>query len=122
MALAALVISSVILSELMKYSSLYILGTLLSMSTACSLHLYWYNCMGSLPDRCNGVGLVSDLSVALYHLQRCRVVFINVSMVLRLLIITIWAYMLQDSRGGPLMMTAQYRYSSTLVYIPKTNS
>ncbi len=68
------------------------------------------------------MGLVSDLSIALYHLQTCRVVFINVSMVLRLLNITIWAYMLRDCRGGPLMVTAQYGYSSTLVYISKTNS
>jgi hypothetical protein len=27
--------------------------------------------------------------------------------------------MLRDSRGGPLMVTAQYEYSSTLVYSPK---
>ena len=122
MALVAFLFSYVRLSELMKYSSSYILDILLSLSTTLTLCLCRYNCVGSLPERCNGVGLVSELSVALYHLQRCRVVFINVSMVLRLLNITIWAYMLWDSRGGPLMVTAHYGYSSTLVYIPKTNS
>ena len=106
----------------MKYFSSYILGTILCMSTTHTLYLCRYNCVGSLPERCNGVGLVSDLSVALYHLQRCRVVFINVSMVLRLVNIIIWAYMLRDSRGGPLMVIAQYEYSSMLVYIPKTLS
>jgi hypothetical protein len=92
----------------MKNSSLYILGTLLSMSTALTLYLCRYNYEGSLPEKCNGVGIVSDSSIALYHLQRCRVVFINVTMVLRLVNIIIWAYMLWDSRGGPLMVTAQY--------------
>ncbi len=89
MALIAFLPSSIILSELMKYTSLYILGTLVSIGIALTLHLCRYNCVSSLLERCNGVGLVSDLSVALYHLQRCRVVFINVSMVLRLLNITI---------------------------------
>jgi hypothetical protein len=65
MALAALVISSVILSELMKYSSLYIFGTLLSLSTSLTLYLHYVNCVGSLPERCNGAGLMSDLLVTL---------------------------------------------------------
>ena len=30
--------------------------------------------------------------------------------------------MLWENRCGPLMVTAQYGYSCTLVYIPKTNS
>ncbi len=80
MALVAFLFSSVILLELMKYSSSCILGTLLSTSTAFTIYLCRYNCVRSLPERCNGVGLVSDLSVALYHLQRCRVVFINVGL------------------------------------------
>ena len=71
MALVAFLFSSVIFSELMKYSSSYILGTLLSISTALTLHLYRYNRVGSLLERCNGVGFVSDLSVVLYLLQRC---------------------------------------------------
>ncbi len=68
------------------------------------------------------MGLVSDCSVALCHLGGYRVIFNNVDVVSRLLSITIWAYMLRDSRGGPLMVTAQYGYSSRLVYIHKTNS
>ncbi len=65
MALAALVISSVILSDLMKYSSLHIFGTLLSSSTGLTLYLHYVNCVGSLLERCNGAGLMSDLSVNL---------------------------------------------------------
>ncbi len=68
------------------------------------------------------VGLMSDYPVALCHSQGYRVVFNNVDVVSRLLSIIIWEYMLRDSRGGPLMVTAQYVYSSTLVIIPKTNS
>ena len=122
MALAALVFSSVILSILMKYSSLYIFGTLFSLSTVLTLYLCRTDFVGSHPERCNGAGLMYDLSVALCHVHGCRVVFSNVSMVLRLLNIINWAYMLRDSRGGPLMVTAQCRYSSTLVHIPKRNS
>jgi hypothetical protein len=57
--------------------------------------------------------------IALCHASRYRVVFDNVSMVLRLLNIIIWGYMLRDNRVRPLMVTAQYGYSSTLVYSPK---
>ena len=70
MALTALVISYVILSKLMKYSSLYIFGTLLSLNTSLILYMYYVNCVGSLPERCNGVGLMSDLSVNLC--RACR--------------------------------------------------
>ncbi len=105
-----------------EYSSLYIFGTLLSLSTGLTLFLHYINCVGSLPERCYGAGLMSDLSVALCRLHGYRVVFDNISMVLRLLNIISWAYMLRDSRGGLLMVTAQYGYSSMLVYIPKTNS
>jgi hypothetical protein len=86
----------------MKYSSLYIFGILLSLSTSLTLYLHYVNCVGSLPERCNGAGLMSDLSVALCRVHGYRVVFSNVSMVLRLLNIINWAYMLCDSRGGPL--------------------
>jgi hypothetical protein len=68
------------------------------------------------------VGLMSEYSVTLCRELGYRVLSNNVSVVLRLLDNINWAYMPQDSRGGPLMMTAQYGYSSTLVYIPKTNS
>ncbi len=49
-ALAALVIPSVIPSELMQYSSLYIFGALLSLSTGLTLYLYYISCVGSLPE------------------------------------------------------------------------
>ena len=75
--------------------------------------------MVSLPERYNGVDLMSDYTVTLCHSWGYRVVFNNVGMVFRLLNIIIWAYMLRDNKGGPLMVIAQYGYSSTLVYIPK---
>ncbi len=65
MALAAFVISAVILSELIKYPSLYIFGALLSLSTSLTLYLLYVNCVGRLPERCNGAGLMYDLSVTL---------------------------------------------------------
>jgi hypothetical protein len=86
MTLAAFVFSSVQLSILMKYSSLYIFGTLFSMNTVLTLYLCRTNCVGSLPERCNSAGLMSNLSVTLCHVHGHRVVFSNVSMVLRLII------------------------------------
>jgi hypothetical protein len=125
MALVAFLSSFVRLIELIEYSSLYIFGILFHLyylSAGFILYLYQYSCVASLPERCNGVGLVSDYSVDLCHLGGYIVVFNNVDVVSKLLSITIWAYMLRDSRGGPLMVTTQYMYSSMLVYIPKTNS
>ncbi len=122
MALVPFLSSFVRLIELIEYSSLYIFGILFHLyylSTNFILYLYQYSCVASLPVRCNGVGLVSDYSVALCHLGGYRVVFNNVDLVSRLLSITIWAYMVQVSRGGLLMVTAQYGYSSTIVYIPR---
>jgi hypothetical protein len=78
--------------------------------------------MTSLPERCSGVGLMFMRMIAPYYSRVYRVVFDNQSMVLRLLDIINWAYILWDSRGGSLMVTAQYVYSSTLVYIPKALS
>ncbi len=65
------------------------------------------------------MGIMFMLMIALSRDDDCRVVFSSLSVVLRLLNIIIWGYMLRDSRGGPLMVTAQYGYSSTLVYNPK---
>ena len=73
MTLAVFVASSVIPSKLMKYSSLYIFGTLFSSSTGLTLYLLYVNCLGRLPERCNGAGLMSDLSVALCWVHRYRV-------------------------------------------------
>ncbi len=119
MALVAFLISFVRLSEVMKCYSLYTLGTLVYLSIGLTFYLHRYSRVVSLPGRCSGVDLVSGYSVALCHLGGCRVVFNNVDVVSRLLSIIIWAYMLQVSRGEPLMMTAQYGHSSTIVYIPK---
>ncbi len=72
MALVALVFFSIILSILMKYSSLYTFGTLYSMSIVLILYLCHTDCVGSLSERCNGPGLMSDLLVALCHVHGCR--------------------------------------------------
>ncbi len=48
------------------------------------------------------------LYVCLFHEDDSKVVFGSISEVLRLLNIIIWGYMLQNSRGGPLMVIAQY--------------
>ena len=110
---------------LTKYFSLYSSGPLLHLyylSTDFMLYLSRYNDVASLPEICNGVGLKFISMIALCLLQRYGVVFSNVSMVLRLLDIINWYYMLRDSRGGPLMVIAQYGYSSTWVYSIKTIS
>ncbi len=122
MALVAFLSSFVRILELVKCHSLYTHDTLVYLSIVFTLYMYQYSRIVSLPERYNGVGLVSEYSVALCHLEGCRVVFNNISIVLRLLSIIIWAYMLRNSRGGPLMVIAQYEYSSILVYIPKTLS
>jgi hypothetical protein len=121
MALIAFLSSFVKLTELIEYSSLYKFGILFHsyyLSADFTLYLNQYSHVSSFPDRCIGVGLVSDYSVALCRLQGCRVVFSNVSVVLRLLDTNNWGYILR-MRGGPLMVTAQYRYSSAPVYNPK---
>ncbi len=57
-------------------------------------------------------------TMTLCHYNDIRVVFGNLSMVFRLLDIIICGYM-PRKRGGPLMVTAQYGYSSERVYSPK---
>jgi hypothetical protein len=110
----------------MKLSSLYSLGPLLHLhnylSTNSSLGLSCINYMASLPEICNGIGLVFIRMIALCHLQRCRVIFSNVSAMLRLLNIIKWCYMPRNCRDRPLMVTAQYGYSSTCVYRAKKGS
>ena len=115
MALATFLSSFIRLIELKEYSYLYIFCISFHsfyLSTDFILYLYQYSSVGSLLERCNGVGLMSEYSVTLCWELECRVVFNNVSVVLRLLDIINWAYMLRDSRGGPLTVTAQYGYSS----------
>ena len=65
------------------------------------------------------MGIMFIRMIALSHDDDCRVVFGSISEVLRLLNIIIWGYMLRVSRGGPLIVIAQYKYSSILVYNPK---
>ncbi len=115
--------SFVKLYSLMKYSSYYSFGHLLHLynysSTDFSLYLFQYNYIASLPEICNDVGLMFISMIALCHLQRCRVIFSNVSAVLRLLDTVKWCYMPQVYIGGPLMVITQYGYSSTCVYNTK---
>ena len=61
MALVAFLYSFVRLSELMGYYSLYTLGTLVYLSIGFTLYMYRYSFVASLPERCNGVGLISDI-------------------------------------------------------------
>ncbi len=90
MALVAFLFSFVRLSELMKYyNSLYTLGTLAYLSIGFTSYLYRYSCVASLLERCNGVGLMCDYSVALCHSWGYRVVFNNVGVVSGLLSIII---------------------------------
>ena len=66
MALADFLSSFVRLIEVIEYSSLYIFGILFHLyylSTDFILYLYQYSCVASLPERCNGVGLMSEYSV-----------------------------------------------------------
>ena len=115
-------LSFVRLTQLMEYASLFSFGILLHsyyLGTDFTLHLSRYNCVASLPEICNGVGIMTMQMIALCHGSGYRVVFDNLSMVLRLLNIIILGYMLRDNKGWPLMVTAQYEYSSMLVYNPK---
>ena len=77
------------LNSLMKYSSLFSFSPLLHLYNYSranfSLYLSRYNYVASLPEICNGVGLMFITMIALCQLQRCGVVFSNVSAVLRLL-------------------------------------
>ena len=104
----------------LEYSSKYIYGTLLHsdhLSTSFPIYYSIYSCLASLLGRCNGVGIIFMYMNALCHDGDYRVVFGSISEVLRPLNMIIWGYMLRDSRGGPLMVTAQYGYSSMLAYI-----
>ena len=124
MALVAFLSSFVRLIELIEYSSLYVFSILFHLyylSTDFTLYLCQYSCITSLPERSNGVVLMSEYSVTLCRMHGCRVVFNNLDVVSRLLSIINWGYMLRIRQDGPLMVTAQYGYSSTRVYNPKCN-
>ena len=90
-------ISLVRLYSIMKYSSLYNFSPLLCLyhysSTNFGLYLLSISYMASLLEICSGIGLEFIRMIALCHLQRCRVIFSNVSAMLRLLNIIKWCYM-----------------------------
>ena len=69
----------------------------------------------SLSRRCFGTGIVFDYAITLCHDDDIRVVSGSLDVVSRLRDIIIWGYMLR-MRGGPLMVTAQYGYSSAPIY------
>ncbi len=104
----------------LEYSSLYYFGIVLLseyMNTnfiICPSYIYYD---ASLSGRCNGVGIMIVFTMTLCHDDDIRLVFCNLSVVFRLLDIIIWGYILRK-RGGPLMVTAQYGYSSARVHSP----
>ena len=105
--------SLVSIVRFMEYSSIYNCGTLFypnHSSTDLTIYLSCYNCTANLPVICIGVGIMIMLMTTLSRDDDCRVLFRNLSVVLRLLNSIIWVYMLRDSKGGPLMVTTQYGY------------
>ncbi len=121
MALVAFLSSFVSFVLLLEYSSLYICGIkILSeyMNTNFTLCLCYTEYAASLSGRCFGVGIIFAYAVTLCHDDDIRVVFGSLDVVSRLRDIIIWGYMLR-MRGGLLMVTAQYGYSSARVYCPK---
>ena len=74
--------------------------------------------MANLSGRCFGAGIVFAYAITLCHDDDIRVVSGSLDVVSRLRDIIIWGYILR-MRGGPLMVTAQYGYSSAPIYNPK---
>jgi hypothetical protein len=89
------------------------------MNTNFIIYPNYINYDASLSGKCNGVSIMIMYTISLCHDDDIRIVFGNLSVVFRLLDIVIWGYMLRTCRGGPLMVTAQYGYSSARVYSPK---
>jgi hypothetical protein len=120
MVLVAL-LSFVRLVHLLEYSSLYYSSIVLLseyLNTNFIIYPTYIYYDASLSGKCNGVGIMIVYTIVLCHDDDIRVVFGNLSMVFRLLDIVIWGYMLRICRGGPLMVTAQYGYSSARVHSP----
>ncbi len=107
---------------LLEYSFLYYSGIVLLfeyMNTNFTIYPTYTCYDASLSGRCIGVGIMIIYTMTLCHDDDdTRVVFGNLSVVFRLMDIIIWGYMLRK-RGGLLMVTSQYGYSSALVYSPK---
>src|SRR5512139_1266784 len=121
MALVAFLFSFVSFVPLLEYSSTYIYGIEIlseymnAYFTLCSCYTEY---TASLSGRCFGVGIMFAYAITLCHDDDIRVVSGSLGVVSILLDIIIWGYMLW-MRGGPLMVIAQYRYSSAPVYNPK---
>ena len=121
MALAAFLSSFVSFVLLLEYSSLYIYGIEILSEyinanfTLCSCYTEY---TASLSGRCFGAGIMFAYAITLCHDDDIRVVSGSLDVVFRLRDIIIWGYILR-MRGGPLMVTAQYGYSSAPVYNPK---
>ena len=123
MALVAFLSSFVSFVLLLEYSSMYIYGIEILSEyinayftfTLCSCYTEY---TASLSRRCFGAGIVFAYAITLCHDDDIRVVSGSLGVVSRLRDIIIWGYILR-MRGGPLMVTAQYGYSSALVYNPK---
>ncbi len=121
MALAAFLSSFVSFVLLLEYSSIYIYGIkILSeyMSTYFILCSCYTEYTASLSGRCFGAGIMFAYAITLCHDVVSRLVSGSLDVVSRLRDIIIWGYILW-MRGGPLMVTAQYGYSSSPVYNPK---
>ncbi len=121
MALVAILFSFVSFVLYLEYSSLYIYGIEIlseytkANSILCSCYTDY---TASLSGRCIGTSIMFAIAITLCHDDDIRVVSGSLGMVSRLLGIIIWGYMLR-MKGGPLMVTARYGYSSTRVYSPK---
>jgi hypothetical protein len=118
MALVAFLFSFVSLVLLLEYSSKYIYGIeILSeyMSTYFTLCSCYTKYTASLSGRCFVAGIVFAYAITLCHDDDIRVVSSSLDVVSRLRDIIFWGYILR-MRGGPLMVTAQYGYSSAPVY------
>jgi hypothetical protein len=121
MALVAFLSSFVSFVLLLEFSSKYIseieiLSEYMSINfTLCSCYTEY---TASLSERCFGASIVFAYAITLYHDDDIRVVSGGLDVVSKLRDIIIWSYILR-MRGGPLMVTAQYGYSSAPIYNPK---
>jgi hypothetical protein len=121
MALVAFLSSFVSFVLLLEYSSKYIsVIEILSeyMSTNFTLCSCYTEYTTSLSGRCFGAGIVFAYTITICHDDDIRVVSGSLDVVSKLRDIIILGYILQ-MRGGPLMVTAQYGYSSALLIGPR---
>ncbi len=120
MALADFLSSFVSFELLLEYSSIYIYGIeILSeyISTYFTLCSCYTEYTASLSRRCFGAGIMFAYAFTLCRDDDIRVVSGSLDVVSRLRDIIIWGYILR-MRGGSLMVTTQYGYSSAPIYNP----